>query len=197
MPASGSFVGHQQTRNRGTVGGSLVHGDPSAEIPLVALVLEARLQAHSGRGTRTCAAASFFEGPMMTALGSEECLVEVWFPIWPGARIGTSFHEVASRQGDFAIVAACAQLQLDDAGRCTRIALGIGGAAAVPVRAKGLEEALIGTALDEAALAAARPLLDEAIEPDADLHADAGYRRRVAGVLLDRAIREARAEAAR
>ena len=190
------FVGHQQTRNRGTIGGSLVHGDPSAEIPLAALVLDARLQARSARGARACAASAFFEGPMTTALGADECLVEVRFPIWGGARIGASFQEVASRHGDFAIVSACAQVQLDAAGRCARIAAGIGGAAPTPVRPAGFERALLGGALDDDAVGAALHRIEEVLEPDSDLHASADYRRRVAGVLLGRAIARACAEAA-
>ena len=190
------FVGHQQTRNRGTIGGSLVHGDPSAEIPLVALVLDARLRARSAGGMRTHAASTFFRGPMMTALDADECLVDVRFPIWGGTRIGASFQEVASRHGDFAIVSACAQVQLDAAGRCVRIAAGVGGAAPTPVRPVGLERALLGGTLDAAAVAAALHHIEEVLEPDTDLHASADYRRRVAGVLLGRAIAQARAAAA-
>ena len=189
------FVGHQQTRNRGTIGGSLVHGDPSAEIPLVTLVLGASLHALSARGAATYDAASFFDGPMMTALAADECLVEVRYPIWPGERIGTAFHEVAARRGDFAIVAACAQVQLDRAGRCARIAAGVGGAAPTPVRLRGLEDALAGGTLAPEAVEAALAGIDEALEPDSDLHAGADYRRRVARVLLGRAIEQARADA--
>ena len=189
------FVGHQQTRNRGTIGGSLVHGDPAAEIPLVALALEARLQALSTAGTKSYAAADFFDGPMITALGADECLVQIRFPIWPRDRIGTGFQEVASRHGDFAIVAACAQVQLDDRGHCARIAAAVGGVAGTPVRLAGLEHALTGSALDGDAVAAALGGIQDAIEPDSDLHASADYRRRVAGVLVGRAIEQARAEA--
>lgn len=191
------FVGHQQTRNRGTIGGSLVHGDPAAEIPLVAIALGASLQAHSAAGTKSYAASDFFNGPMITALGADECLVEIRFPIWPGARIGTGFQEVASRQGDFAIVAACAQVQLDETGNCTRIAVSIGGVAGTPVRLAGLEQALLGSTLDPAAVEAASGEVEGEIEPDTDLHASAGYRRRVAGVLVGRAIEQALAEALR
>ncbi len=189
------FVGHQQTRNRGTIGGSLVHGDPSAEIPLAALVLDARLYARSVRGGVCYPAAGFFEGPMTTALADDECLTGIRFPIWPGARVGSGFHEVASRHGDFAIVSACAQLQLDSAGRCARIALGVGGAAPTPVRPAAAEAALAGKTPDRETIAAAADAAADALEPDSDLHASAGYRRRVAGVLLGRAIGQAVTEA--
>ena len=123
------FVGHLQTRNRGTVGGSLAHGDPAAEIPLAAVTLDAELEAEGTGGRRVCPANGFFEAPMVTAIAPDECLVEARFPVWDGERIGTGFQEVASRQGDFAIVAAAAQVALDGEGRCTRIAAGLGGVA--------------------------------------------------------------------
>ena len=189
------FVGHLQTRNRGTVGGSLVHGDPAAEIPLVAVALDAELEAEGTGGRRTCPAAAFFEAPMVTAIADDECLVEARFPIWNGGRIGTGFHEVASRKGDFAIVAAAAQLALDGDGRCLRIAAALGGVAPVPVRVPALEDALGGTRLEDGEIEAALACVDGAIEPDDDLHATAAYRGRVARVLLGRAIREARDEA--
>ncbi len=192
-----AHVGHQQIRNRGTVGGSLAHGDPSAEIPLAALTLDARLEIRSARGARTCPAADFFEGPMMTALAAGECLVRACFPIWPGGRIGTGFQEIAPRKGDFALVAACVQLQLDGDGRCVRIAAGLGGAAPTPVRLSGVENLLRGSALDEKTVARAAAEIGAVIAPDGDLHASAEYRRRVAPVLLGRAVAEARREAAR
>lgn len=190
------FVGHQQIRNRGTIGGSLVHGDPAAEIPLVAATLDAGLEARSARGPASWQAASgFFLGPMTTALAADQCLVRARFPVWDGPRIGTGFQEVASRKGDFAVVAACVQLKLDADGRCARIAAGLGGVAPAPVRLSGLEAALLGRALDEAALAGIAAEIAPALDPDDDLHATAAYRRRVAAVLLARAIEEARREA--
>ncbi len=190
------FVGHLQTRNRGTVGGSLVHGDPAAEIPLVAVALDAELEAEGTGGRRVCPADGFFEAPMVTAIAPDECLVEARFPVWTGGRIGTGFREVASRQGDFAIVAAAAQVALDPDGTCSRIAAALGGVAPRPVRIAALEDALTGARLDDGAIDAALASVEAAIEPDDDLHATAAYRGRVAKVLLGRAIREARDEAA-
>ncbi len=189
------FVGHLQTRNRGTVGGSLVHGDPSAEIPLAAVTLDAVLTAEGPDGPRRYAARDFFEGPMFTAIGADECLVEAEFPVWNGGRPGIGFQEVASRRGDFAIVAAAAQVSVDGDRRCTRIAAGLGGAAPRPVRIAALEEALVGSRLGDSDIETALAGVDSAIDPDDDLHATAAYRRRVARVLLGRAIREARAAA--
>ena len=189
------FVGHLQTRNRGTVGGSLVHGDPAAEIPLVAVALDAELEAEGPKGRRTYPADGFFEAPMVTAIGADECLTGARFPTWTGARLGTGFQEIASRRGDFAIVAAAAQLALDGDRRCARIAAALGGVAPRPVRIAALESALVGSALEDGDIEAALASVDAAIEPDDDLHASAAYRGRVARVLLGRAIREARAEA--
>jgi CO/xanthine dehydrogenase FAD-binding subunit len=189
------FVGHLQTRNRGTVGGSLVHGDPSAEIPLVAVVLDATLVAESARGRAEFRAAEFFQSAMVTALAPDQCLVEVRFPVWTDARVGTGFHEVASREGDFAVVAAAAQVALDADGRCARIALAVGGAAPTPVRLGPAETALRGTRLADADVRAAVAGLDGLVAPTSDVHATADYRRRVARVLVERAILDARREA--
>jgi CO/xanthine dehydrogenase FAD-binding subunit len=190
------FVGHRQTRNRGTVGGSIVHGDPSAEIALVALMLDAILRIQGPAGDTHRAIDGFFEAPMMTALAPDECLVDVRFPEWGGTgSVGTGFHEVASRTGDFAIVAAAAQVALDGNGVCRRAALGVGGVGPTPIRLAAAEEALVGTRLDDAAIDAAAALIDDAIEPDSDLHATEGYRRRVSGTLIQRAVRDAAAEA--
>ncbi len=190
------FVGHIQTRNRGTVGGSIAHGDPSAEIPLVALVLDATLGVRGPAGEASRPIDGFFEAPMMTALAPDECLVEIRFPEWRGSgRAGTGFHEVASRAGDFAIVAAAAQVALDGDGVCRRAALGVGGVGPTPIRLGAVEDTLVGARLDAEAIDAAVELIDDAIEPDSDLHASAGYRRRVSRALLRRAVLDAAAEA--
>ena len=192
------FVGHQQTRNRGTVGGSIVHGDPSAEIPLVALTLDATLHASSTSGDADIAVDGFFESAMVTALAPNQCLTEVRFPLWNGGgAIGTGFHEVSSRQSDFAVVAAAAQIQAAPDGTCLRAAISVGGAAPTPVRLAAVEQALEGAALDDATISSAAAHVDAAIDPDSDLHASADYRRRVARVLVERAIGDAAAEAKR
>ncbi len=190
------FVGHIQTRNRGTIGGSLANADPSAEIGLAALALDAQIEARSAAGSRTIAIADFFLGPMMTALEAEECLISVRFPIWPGpGRIGTGFQEVSARRSDFAIAAVAVQLQLDGDGVCRRIALGVGGASAKPLSVEAAAARLTGTRLATADLAAAARIVRDAVEPDSDLHASADYRRRLAGALVERAVAEAAADA--
>ncbi len=190
------FVGHVQTRNRGTIGGSLAHADPAAEIGLVAATLAAEMVARSAEGERAIAARDFFQGAMTTALAEEECLVAARFPLWPAAaRSGTGFQETSIRRSDFALAAAAVQLALDERGTCRRAALGLGGAAATPLLLEEASARLVGTRLAEADIAAALALAQQSLAPIADLHASAEYRRRIAGALLERALAEARAEA--
>jgi carbon-monoxide dehydrogenase medium subunit len=184
------WVGHPQTRNRGTIGGSVAAADPSAEIPLVGLTLEAHAVARTKAGERVLPLVGFFQGPMTTALAADECLTEIRFPVWRG-RVGSGFHEVSARASDFALVAAAAQVELDAAGACVRLATGLGGIGAAPVRIVSPGAALVGKPLDHAAIAAAvRRVVDE-IAPEDDQHASAAYRRRVAPRLLARAIADA------
>jgi CO/xanthine dehydrogenase FAD-binding subunit len=186
-----AFVGHGQTRNRGTAGGSLVHADPSAELPLVAQILEARLVIRAKSGTRTLPAAAFFEGAMTTSLAHDECLEEIHWPIWRERKAGSAFTEISRRHGDFAIVAAAAQVAVDDDGNCTRATFGVGGAAPTPVAFPALARRLVGTRLDKATL---RDVAHDAVaelEPGSDTHASADYRRHLAGVLVTRVLQSA------
>ena len=186
-----AHVGHVQTRNRGTVGGSLVHADPSAELPLAAQVLDARMVMRSTSGTRTLAAASFFEDAMTTAVRSDECVCEIQWPVWREHRTGSAFTEISRRHGDFAIAAAAAQVAVDDDGRCTRAAFGVGGAAPTPIAFPELAKRLIGTRLDKQTI---RDVTHEAaatLEPGSDIHASADYRRHLAGVLAARVLQSA------
>jgi CO/xanthine dehydrogenase FAD-binding subunit len=191
------FVGHDQTRNRGTVGGSLAHADPSAEIGLVAATLGATIAATDGEAERRIGAADFFLAPMMTALEPHECLTAVRFPVWDGAAVGAGFQEVSSRDSDFAIVAAAAQLALDRDGVCRRAALAVANAAPTPVRLHRLEEALLGQRPSEAGIDRLLPLVDDAIDPSSDLHASADARRHIARSLVRRALLQAADNAAK
>jgi CO/xanthine dehydrogenase FAD-binding subunit len=186
-----AFVGHAQTRNRGTAGGSLAHADPSAELPLVAQVLQAQLVIRSKSGERTLTASSFFEGAMTTALQPDECLTEIQWPIWREHRTGSAFTEVSRRHGDFAIVAAAAQVAVDEDGLCTRATFGVGGAAPTPVAFPELAQRLVGTRLDRQALREVAHDAAAAIEPGGDTHASADYRRHLAGVLATRVLQSA------
>ena len=192
-----SFVGHTQTRNRGTVGGSIAGADPSAEIPLVATALEAEIVARDTAGERIFTAAEFFQSAMMTALEPDQCLTEIRFPLWNrDGKVGIGFHEMANRKGDFAIVAAAAQLALDGDGICRRAAVAVGGAAPTAVKLDAVEDALLGTRLDEATVHDAAAAAAASLDPSSDLHASAEYRRRVACVLVGRAIGDASRDAA-
>jgi CO/xanthine dehydrogenase FAD-binding subunit len=186
-----AFVGHTQTRNRGTVGGSLAHADPSAELPLVAQILEAQLTLRAKSVTRTLSATEFFAGPMMTNLQPEECIEEIHWPVWRERKTGSAFTEISRRHGDFAMVAAAAQFAVDDDGRCTHVTFGVGGAAPMPVAFPELAQSLVGHRLDKAKARAVAQEAAAALEPDSDIHASAAYRRHLAGVLAARVLLEA------
>ncbi len=188
------WVGHPPTRNRGTVGGSIANGDPSAEIPLVAMTLGAEIMLASRTGPASVPAEDFFIGPMVTSIEQGQCVRAIRFPVWPHRRIGVGFFEVSSRRSDFAFVAAAAQIALDEDGRCLDIALGLGGVADRPLRLD--MSSLAGTTLDAASAADAIDAACADLEAMSDLHASATYRRRVAGVLCRRALQQARDNAA-
>lgn len=190
-----AWVGHVQTRTRGTVGGSLAHADPSAELPLVARVLGAIMVLRSSKGARTLDAERFFTGPMSTGARADECLEEIRWPLWSGKRTGSAFTEIAIRHGDFAMVAAAAQVALDADGRCTRAAFGLGGAAGTPLAFPKIGARLVGTKLDDKAIEDAASEASKETDPGADLHATKEYRRHLARVLAGRALREAREKA--
>jgi CO/xanthine dehydrogenase FAD-binding subunit len=185
------FVGHGATRARGTVGGSIANGDPAAEIVLVAATLGATLVWREGGEDTEMVTADFFLGPMVTALPYTACLSSVRFPVWPEKRVGVGFHEVNARQSDFAFVSAAAQIALDADGRCTRAAIGIGAATAVPLRLDAVAKALEGQRFDEGKMREAAKAALADIEPMADLHASAEYRRRVGVTMAVRAVADA------
>jgi len=188
------FIGHAATRARGTIGGSLANADPAAELPLIAVTLDASLSFRAGNANANMPAREFFIGPMTTALPAGACLTGVCFPVWPG-KVGVGFHEVSARRSDFAFVSAAAQIELTDDGKAKRIAIGVGAATDCPIRLEIAEKQLAGTALDESKVKdAVRAALAD-VEPLADLHATAAYRRRVAVTLAARAVADARAHA--
>lgn len=191
------WVGHSQTRNRGTVGGSLVHADPSAELPLAALVLDATLRLTSkSDGERAVPAADFFLGPMFTATSDTECLTAIEWPIWQAHGTGCAFEEIAIRHGDFAMASAAAQLQLDAKGVCVRASFGAGGIDGVPLAFPNLAQRLVGHRLDDALVQSVAAAASMACEPGNDEHASAEYRRHLTAVLVARVLRQAAEEAA-
>jgi carbon-monoxide dehydrogenase medium subunit len=189
------FIGHVQIRNRGTVGGSLVHADPAAEYPAVALALDADFEALSPRGTRTIAAADFFTGLWSTALEPDELLTGVTFPVWSG-RCGFAVEEIARRHGDFAIAGAVVAVQLDGDDRVQRCGIGLIGMGSTPERAAAAEAAAVGnraSEVDAAEVGRAAVAGLEAIP--ADIHGSASYRERVGATMVERAWRRAVEEA--
>ena len=184
------FIGHSAIRNRGTIGGSIAHADPAAELPAVLLVLDGEVEARGARGTRTVPASALFEGFLTTSLEPDELLTAVRVPAWP-AGTGWSFQEFSRRSGDFAIVGVAATVRLDGNGNVGEARLAFSGVDQVPVRATAAESLLAGaTPSDElwksAAHAAAAPL-----EPASDIHGSAAYRKHLAAGLAERALREA------
>lgn len=191
------WVGHAQTRNRGTLGGSLVHADPSAELPLAALVLDAtlRLSSHGGGG-RSVKAGEFFLGPMLSATAETECLTAIDWPVWQGSGVGAAFDEVAIRHGDFALASAAAQVQLDAGGVCRRAAFGAGGVDGVPRAFPEIAQRLVGKRLDQGLARDVAAQAAGACDPGNDPHASAEYRRHLAAVLIERVLLEAAQSAA-
>jgi aerobic carbon-monoxide dehydrogenase medium subunit len=183
-------VGHFQIRNRGTLGGAVAHADPAAEQPAVCVALDAVMELATAGGRRSVAADQFFEGTWATAVAPDELLVGIRFPVWEG-RCGFAVEEVARRHGDFALVGVTCGVLAGSGGGVSRAAISLFGVGPTPVRASGAEAALVeGAGLDDVAAA-----LTGEMEPTDDLHASATYRRRVAGVLVRRAVARAMEEA--
>lgn len=184
------MIGHLAIRNRGTIGGSLSHADPAAELPAVAQALDAELVARSKeRGVRTIPASDFFQGYFTTALEPDEILTEVRFSALP-PESGTSFEEVSRRHGDFAMVGVGASLTVHD-GRISRAAVALMGMAEVAVRARSVEEALAGEIPSTELFRDAGAEATRDLSPVSDLHASAEYRRRVGAVCVRRALEQA------
>jgi carbon-monoxide dehydrogenase medium subunit len=184
------WVGHFPIRAQGTFGGSIAHADPAAEWCMLALALDAEIVASGPAGARTVPAADFFLGFMTTALEPGELVTEVRFPRpWPHAAI----QEFARRHGDFAVVAVIAAVAADN-GRCDEARIVIGGVDELPVRAREAENVLSGSELGESAFAEAAAAAAAEIDPVGDVHGSAEYRRRLAEVLVRRALEEAVAD---
>jgi carbon-monoxide dehydrogenase medium subunit len=191
------LVAHAPVRNSGTVGGSLAHADPAAELPAVALALDADLVAAGPGGTRVIPAAEFFTGPYSTALAADEILTEIRLPVWPGGHAFTEFSRV---HANFAVVAVAALVELDgdgdgDGDRIRHAALALAGVAPTPVRATAAERALAGASADAATIRAAADAAATGLSPAGDLHASPETRRGLARTYLRRGIELAVARA--
>lgn len=180
-------VAHLAIRNRGTLGGSLSHADPAAELPMMALLLDAELRIAGARGARQVAAEAFFLGPLATDLADDEIVVSVRFP-YPADGIGWGFAETARRHGDFALAAAAALVGVSGEHVVTEARIAVMGVDETPLRIADAERLLIGRRLDSDTLADAVRAVREAVTPDADLQASAEYRRHLVGVQVSRAL---------
>jgi carbon-monoxide dehydrogenase medium subunit len=180
-------IGDVQVRNVGTIGGSLAHADPAADYPAAVLALEAELTAEGPSGRRTIPATQFFTGMFTTALRPEEILVRVTVPALP-ARTGSAYLKFAHPASGFAVVGVAAVVTLDGRGRCERARIGITGVGPTAYRARAVEDALAGTALDDKTVAAAAAAAAHGVDVNEDLFASAEYRRHLAQVFTKRAV---------
>ncbi len=191
LVAAIDHVAHYQIRNRGTVGGSVAHADPAAEMPGIAVTCEAEIAVVGSSGARVIRAADFFVGPLMTALNPDEIITEIRLPAWP-ARRRWGFQEFARRRGDFAMAAA-AVFYDDDGGKASNAHVGVIGVADRPLRLPQVEAVLNGRAIDEATIAKAEEAASASVDPDDDIHASGAYRRALVGTMVERALKSASA----
>ena len=185
-----SHVAHYQIRNRGTVGGSLAHADPAAEMPGIAVTCNALIYIVGKAGERVLRADGFFLGALTTALQPDEIITEVRLPAWPATR-RWGFEEFARRRGDFALGAVAVFYDEDGFGRAKDVHIGVIGASNRPRRVKGAEDVLNGRAVTGALIVEAGQAVSASVDPPDDIHASAAYRRALAGTLTERALTRA------
>jgi len=192
LGAAVAHVAHHQIRNRGTVGGSLAHADPAAELPCIAVTCDAEIAVVGTDGARTIAAADFFRGPLTTALLPDELIRDIRLPPWPGHR-RFGFAEFARRSGDFALAGAAVFYDTDQNGKVRNAHVGAIGAADRPVRMSSAEDALNGCAVNEDISATAAAAGAAAADPPEDIHAGGAYRRVLVATMIERAVKSAAA----
>jgi len=182
-----AHVAHYQIRNRGTVGGSIAHADPAAEMPAVAVTCDAEIAVIGKAGKRTIAATDFFQGPLMTALQPDEIITEIRLPPWPAQR-SFGFAEFARRQGDFALAGVALFYDREPNGKAGNAHVGAIGAADRPLRLAAVEDVLNGSDIDGKTIAAAAAAARAAVDPPDDIHASGAYRRALIGTMVERAL---------
>ena len=192
LKAAISHVAHYQIRNRGTVGGSIAHADPAAEMPGIAMTCDAEIAVVGKSGARVIQAADFFQGALTTALTTDEIIVEIRLPAWPAGR-RWGFQEFARRRGDFAMAAAAVFYDQDERGKARNAHVGVIGVGDRPLRLTAVEDVLNGESIDEATIAKADAATSAAVEPQDDIHASAAYRRSLVGTMVERALKSAAA----
>jgi aerobic carbon-monoxide dehydrogenase medium subunit len=190
LKAAIAHVAHYQIRNRGTVGGSIAHADPAAEMPGIAVACDAEIVAVGKAGSRVIKAGEFFQGPLTTALAADEIIVEIRLPAWPASR-RWGFQEFARRRGDFALAAAAVFYDQHADGRARNAHIGVIGVGDRPLRLPAAEAELNGKAVDEATIAKAEAAASAAVDPDDDIHASGAYRKALVGTMVERALKAA------
>lgn len=192
LQAAIAHVAHYQIRNRGTVGGSVCHADPAAEMPGIAVTCEAEMTAMGKAGRRVIRAADFFAGALTTSLEPDEILIEVKLPAWPrGRRYG--FQEFARRRGDFAMAGVAVFYDTDASGVAVNAHVGVIGVGDRQRRLSSAEAAINGNVVDDESIARAARAASAEVEPQDDIHASAAYRRALTGTMLERALKDAAA----
>ena len=184
------FIGHSQIRNRGTIGGSIVHADPSAELAALSVALDAEYVLRSARNERVVKAEDFFLTYLTTAIEPTEVLAEIRISTW-SREWGWDFQEICRREGDFALVGTIAMLRLDDNESCEAARITMFGVGGTPVRVRRAEDALLGRRVDGRVLEEVARVVSEELDPDSDIHASAEYRKDVGGVLARRTLEKA------
>ncbi len=194
LPETAAVIGDMQVRNRGTIGGSLAHADPSADYPGAILALDAEIVATGPAGTRTIPARDFFVEMLTTALGPAELITEVRVPVLPPGT-GTAYLKHPHPASGYAVVGVAVVLRVAK-GRCEHVAIGINGVAGKAYRATAVEQALQGKALDEQTVAAAASRAADGVDAQSDLYASAEFRKHLASVYTKRAVLAAVSRAA-
>ena len=192
LKAAIAHVAHYQIRNRGTVGGSIAHADPAAEMPGIAITCDAEIAVVGKSGAHVIQAADFFQGALTTALTPDEIIVEIRLPAWPAGR-RWGFQEFARRRGDFAMAAAAVFYDQDARGKARNAHVGVIGVGDRPLRLTAVEDVLNGQSIDEATIAKADAATSAAVDPQDDIHASAAYRRSLVGTMVERALKNAAA----
>jgi carbon-monoxide dehydrogenase medium subunit len=192
LKAAVSHVAHYQVRNRGTVGGSIAHADPAAELPGIAVTCDAGIAVTGPGGGRVISAADFFLGPLTTALAADEIITEIRLPAWPQQR-RWGFQEFARRRGDFAMAGAAVFYDEDADGKAVDAHVGVIGVGDVPQRLPEVEAVLNGRTMDEATITQAEKAAAASVDPADDIHASAAYRRALTGTMVERALKSASA----
>jgi carbon-monoxide dehydrogenase medium subunit len=190
LHAAVAHVAHYQIRNRGTVGGSLAHADPAAELPGVAVTCEGEITLFGPVGSRTVRAGDFFTGPLSTLRQPDEIITELHLPKWPSSR-RWAFREYARRDGDFALAGILLFYDEDRQGALSNAHVGVIGACPPPYRLTGVETVLNGHTIDDGLIRHAASTAAEEVDPPDDLHGDAAYRRGLVATLIARGLRAA------